>query len=493
MTSRADMDASSLGFVPYIPLDRTSRVPLYRQIYEGCRHAIVSGRILPGERLPSTRALAAAWDISRFPIITAFELLLQEGYVEGRMGSGTFVSQHIPKDFTSLTPLARPAQPPNPAGIQPAWDGTSLGDRSGPFAVGMPALDQFPSDIWARLVRRHARLAGDVLAGADPKGHLPLRRSIAAYLRVARAVDCDPRQVLIVSGSQVGLRVVATALRSIRRAVCVEDPSYRVAQRTLEQAQVEVIPVSVDREGLDVAKLELLGDRVKAVYATPSSQYPLGMPMSTGRRTALLDWAARHDGWIIEDDYGCEFRYSGVPVPSLQGMRPSSRVAYLGTFSNVLFPGLCMGYVVVPPELVSACLRTLEALQRNSQTLAQYVLADFLDEGHLARHLRRMQTVYFARRNALIDAIRNDADDFLTLGHAEAGLHLVGFLPDTIDDREVVRRAGQHGLFPLALSECYARPNARRGLILGYGGSNETVIAGAVRTLASVIKSVYYT
>jgi GntR family transcriptional regulator / MocR family aminotransferase len=485
-----DVAASSPGVVPYIAFDRTSGVPLYQQIYEGCRQAIISGRIPVGQRLPSTRALAAMLGISRFPVITAFDLLLQEGYLEGKRGSGTFVRHHVSSQCnTSMTlPLALPLEPANGAAPS-ARDGTSPEDRFGPFAAGIPALDQFPSEIWARLVRRHARPAVGDLAGGDPAGHLPLRRAIAAYLRTARAVDCDPDQVLIVSGSQLGLRVAVTALVGRDAAVCVEDPSYRVTQRAMRSMVAEVIPVGVDRDGLDVVKLDQVGGRAKAVYVTPSNQYPLGMSMSAARRVQLLDWAERHEAWIIEDDYACEFRYSGVPVPSLQGMRPSSRIVYLGTFSSLLFPALRVAYIVVPRELVTRCIRVREGLERNSQSLYQLVLTDFLTEGHLARHLRRMHAVYVSRRDAVIGAIHEYAGGLVTLGIADAGLSLVAFLPDAIDDRAVVRRAAQHGLFPLALSECYARHNARKGLILGFGGSDERILADGVQELVRLIRS----
>ena len=264
----------------------------------------------------------------------------------------------------------------------------------------------------------------DDLTSGDPAGHLPLRRAVSAYLRVVRAVDCHPDQVLIVSGSQFGLRVVVTALADGDAAVCVEDPGNRVTQRTLRQAVAEVLPVAVDRDGLDVAKLDQIGGRAKAAYVRPSHHYPLGVAMSTHRRAQLLDWAERREAWIIEDDDACEFRYSGVPVPSLQGMRLSSRVVYLGSFSSVLFPALCVGYIVVPHELVTKCIRARESLEGSAQPLYQLVLTDFLNDGHMARHLRRMQAVYASRRNALVDAIHEYAGGTLTIGNADAGLQL---------------------------------------------------------------------
>ena len=271
--------------------------------------------------------------------------------------------------------------------------------------------------------------------------------------------------------------------------MCVEDPGNRVTQRTLRQAVAEVLPVAVDRDGLDVAKLDQVGGRAKAAYVRPSHHYPLGVAMSTHRRAQLLDWAERREAWIIEDDDACEFRYSGVPVPSLQGMRLSSRVVYLGGFSSVLFPALSVGYIVVPHELVTKCIRARESLEGSAQPLYQLVLTDFLNDGHMARHLRRMQALYASRRNALVDAIHEYAGGILTIGNADAGLNLAAFLPDAIDDRAIARRAAHDGLFPLALSACYARHNARRGLILGFGGSDERALADGVQTLARLIRT----
>jgi GntR family transcriptional regulator/MocR family aminotransferase len=477
--------------VPYFAFDRTSGVPLYQQIYEGCRQAIITGRISPGQRLPSTRALATELRVSRFPVIAAFELLLKEGYLEGKQGSGTFVRQFIPREFTTLAPhsLSRHATPPRSEVAPAACDGRVSEARRGTFAAGIPALDQFPREIWARLVRRHARPEVEDLVNCDSAGYVSLRRAVASYLRVARAVDCDPDQVLIVSGSQAGLRVALAALVGADGAVCVEDPAHRSVQRGVRQTVAQVIPVAVDRDGLDVAKLDHVGDRAKAAYVTPSHQYPLGVTMSTARRAQLLDWAERRDAWIIEDDYGCEFRYSGEPAPSLQGMRQSSRVAYLGNFKSGLFPALPIGYVVVPQELVATCLRVRRILEPDSPALYQLVLADFLTEGHLPRHLRRMQALYASRRDALIESIHRYADGLLTIGNTDAGLDLVAFLPDAVDDRAIARRAAQQGLSPLALSECYARHNPRRGLILGFGGSEEGDLADGVQTLVSIIRS----
>jgi GntR family transcriptional regulator/MocR family aminotransferase len=482
---------SSVDVLPYIPFDRAAARPLYYQVYEGYRDAILGGRLHLGQRLPSTRAVATQLGISRFTVVRAFEELLQEGYLQGRSGSGTFVTDSIPDQLAtpfrlqqSHTTRARPANGSSRAEITtPTYPGL------GPFIVGVPALDRFPTEIWGRLIRRHARVPSHYLVWGDPAGYLPLREAIANYVSAARAVECDAGQVLLVSGSQQGLRVAAAAVTSIDSIACIEDPSYWAAQNALLMSTRDVIPVAVDREGIDVSKLNQLGATAKVVYVTPAHQYPLGMAMSAPRRMELLEWADRNDAWILEDDYDSEFRYASRPLGALQGMSTPDRVIYLGTFSKVLFPTLRLGYIVVPAHLVKSCVRIRESFDLFSPTFFQFVLTDFLTEGHFARHIRRMREVYLSRRNALIEAIETHAADLLTIGNTDAGLHLVAFLPDDVDDEAVVRHAARRGIFPLALSRCYARQTARRGLILGFGGADEAHLTSAVQALSDILRT----
>lgn len=478
----------SAGLTPYIPFDRLSTVPFYAQIYDGYRTAILSGRLGPGQRLPSTRTLAAELRISRLPVLNAFEQLLHEGYLEGKVGSGTYVRDCIPDEVARPMRLHRPQPVPRrtfvitPAGLRTRGD-----DGTGTFK-SLPALDHFPHDIFARITRRHAaRSRDDLLAYGDPAGHAPLREAIAAYLRTARAVDCEPGQVIIVSGSQMGLRLAAMTLTGPDSVACMEDPGYRGARQALAASAANVVPIAVDDDGIDVAAIARIEERVKLVCVTPSHQYPLGVSLGVSRRLALLGLAERNDAWILEDDYDSEFRYASRTLGALQGMDTAERVIYLGTFSKVLFPALRLGYLVVPHELVPRFLRMRETLDLFSPLLYQLVLTDFLTEGHFARHLRRMRAIYLSRRDALTAAIAQHAD-VLAVENTDAGLHLVTFLPENVDDGEVVRRAADHGLFPAALSACYASTPARSGLILGFGGSDEQTLAAGVRTLAGLVR-----
>jgi GntR family transcriptional regulator/MocR family aminotransferase len=490
MTGTPMKAAPTAGLTPYIPFDRTSGVPFYTQIYDGYRTAILSGRLGPGQRLPSTRTLAAELRISRLPVLNAFEQLLHEGYLEGKVGSGTYVRDCIPDEVARpmRIPPAMPMRPRRVLALAPGATRSSRDDGSGTFK-SLPALDHFPHETFARLIRRHAaRLSDDLLAYGDPAGYAPLREAIAAYLRTARAVDCEPEQVIIVSGSQLGLRVAAMALTTAESVACMEDPGYRGARQALAVSNTNVAPIRVDKDGIDVAALARIGPRARLVYVTPSHQYPLGASLGVSRRLELLSWAERNDSWILEDDYDSEFRYSSRTLGALQGMDAGDRVIYLGTFSKVMFPALRLGYLVVPHELITRFVRTRETMDLCSPLLYQLVLTDFLNEGHFARHLRRMRAVYLRRRDAVIAAVREHAADVMTIENTDAGLHVLTFLKDGTDDRALARRAAQEGLFPAALSVLYASEPARSGLILGFGGSDEATLAEGVRVLASLIR-----
>jgi len=473
---------------PFIHFERTSSTPFYKQIYDGYRAAILSGQLRPGQRLPSTRALAQELNISRLPVINAFEQLLHEGYLEGKVGAGTYVKDSIPDELMlAREPTARSGKPLREADIP---SNLSVGQQGlGPFRVSLPALDHFPDRIWSRLVSRHAKsFPVELMAYGDPCGHLPLREAIAQYLRTARAVRCETSQVLIVSGSQLALQICAMALLKPGDAFCIEEPGYPGARDALPSSGATLVPIGVDDEGIDVNELALRGKRARLVFVTPSHQYPLGVSMTASRRLELLDWAQRNQAWIVEDDYDSEYRYASRPLGSLQGMDAASRVIYIGTFSKVLFPSLRLGYVVVPPALLGAFIRLREAIDIFSPTLYQLVLTDFLQEGHFARHLRRMRSIYLKRRNALVESIGEYFGELLQPCNTDAGLHLSAFLPEGTNDCEVVRRAAERGINATALSTCYAGKAARSGLILGFGGADERKIRVAAQTLGKIIR-----
>jgi GntR family transcriptional regulator / MocR family aminotransferase len=493
--------AAGPGIVALVPLYRGSRVPLHRQIYDGLRRAILEGMLRAGQRVPSTRALAAELGVSRFPVLTAYGQLLHEGYLEGRVGSGTYVRAAPPDD--AFRP-ARPGRPAKTAAAAPSLPSTPAGAARAarpparpapdewavrPFRMSLPALDRFPHAPWARLVARHAhRLAPVHMAYGDPAGLGALRSAIAEHLRTTRAVRCEPDDVLVVSGSQAALRLCAGVLVGHGDRVAVEEPGYPGAHAALGAGGAEIVPVPVDNEGLVVDALRDEPGDLRAVYVTPSHQYPLGASMSAARRLALLDWAARRGAWVLEDDYDSEYRYVSRPLGALQGMDAHGRVVYIGTFSKVLFPALRVGYLVVPPALRETFLAARDALDVFSATLYQLALADFLAEGHFARHLRRMRGIYLARRDALLAGLARHCASVLSVHNADAGLHVATLLPPGTDDVEVVSRLAAHQLTATALSTCYRGPARRPGLLLGFGGFDEATLMAATRTLGEILR-----
>jgi GntR family transcriptional regulator/MocR family aminotransferase len=482
-----------------LPLDEAAPAPLFRQLYESLRGAALSGRLAAGARLPATRALAADLGVSRNTVLNAYEQLLAEGYLVGRVGSGTFVAPNLPDDL--LEARARPAEPrPGRTGRPLSRRGAvlastrrSVTSRDGPpraFRPGVPALDAFPHADWARLLRKHVRQElRDLLGGGEPAGYRPLREAVAAHVGAARAVRCDAAQVVIVAGTQQALDLCARVLLDPGDAAWVEDPGYLGARGALLGAGVRVVPVAVDGEGLDVADGVRRCPGARLCYVTPSHQYPLGVALSLPRRLALFEWARRAGAWVIEDDYDSEFRYAGRPLASLQGQDRDGRVIYVGTFSKALFPALRLGYLVAPPDLVDAFTAAKELADSFSPHLTQAVLADFLADGHFARHVRRMRALYAERQEALVRAARRALGGLLELDPSPTGLHTVGWLPRGVDDREASAAAAAAGVEAPPVSAYRLRPSRRGGLLLGYGGITPRQIRDGVRALGPALET----
>ena len=483
---------------PWISLDASSRVPYYRQLYEDLRRAILSGMLPAETRLPSTRALAAELGVSRTTVVAAFEDLLAEGYLEGKVGSGTYVAGSLPDDLLSVREKfyqeARPARSgrrlSGRGALLQATPTTAVRDRGSPraFRPGVPALDEFPHAAWRRISGKlWRRPPGGLLGYGDPAGYGPLREVISGYLGSARAVRCVPEQVIVVSGSQQALDLAARVLLDPGDAVWVEDPGYVGARGALSAAGARLVPVPVDGEGLDVAAGMEREPDAGLACVTPSHQYPLGVTMSLGRRLELLGWASRSGAWVVEDDYDSEYRYTGRPLEALQGLDTGERVLYVGTFSKVLFPALRLGYLVVPPDLVDAFASARELTDRHPPTVDQAILADFIAEGHFLRHLRRMRALYAERQEALVEEAVRELSGLLDVNPAAAGMHLVGWLPEGVDDREASRRAADLGVEAPPVSLYGSVPGERGGLMLGYAAVGEGEMRAGVRGLATAL------
>ena len=491
------MKKAATGFSPLIYVDRKGAKPLYSQVYEAFRAAIVDRKLRAGERIPSTRALCSELGISRIPVLDAYAQLLAEGYFKSRVGAGTFVSSSLPDQMTpSEKQSAGSARVrPMPRAVahrvslipyeRPSWM-----SGQGAFSVSQPSVDLFPFHVWSKLVARYWRnLHLSALHYGDPMGFRELREVIGAYLRAARSVRCEWQQIMVVSGSQQALDISARVLLDVGSPVWVEEPGYWLTRHTLTAAGCSLVPVPVDDDGLDVAVGIERCRKARAAYVAPSHQYPLGATMSASRRLQLLEWAQGSGSWIVEDDYDSEFRYDSKPIASLQGLDHSSRVIYIGTFSKVLFPSLRVGYIVIPCDLVEHFAAARHAMDVSPPHSYQAVLADFIKEGHFSRHIRRMRLAYSERREILVNCIRKELDSVLKTHGAEAGLHLTVTLPKGYRDRVIAARAARQNLWLWPLSPSYLGATHRQGLILGFGGSTVEEIPNAVRRLRAVLTS----
>lgn len=502
------MKQATTIFSSVIGFDPSSDIPLYRQIYESIRDAVLSGRLSPGARLPSTRGLALELGISRITVVNAFDHLYAEGYVESFTGSGTYVARDLPDDLLNAkneTPDNNDADADNLLASRKRRElskrGTALWpirmavtercDHQRPFAPGLPALDIFPRQTWARLVGRQWRRPGcNLLNYGDPAGYWPLREAIAAYLGTARAVRCSPEQVIVTAGTQQGVDLASKILLDPGDTVWTEEYGYLAARAALLGAGARAVPVPVDEEGLVVSAGVSRAPHARLAHVAPSYQYPLGVTMSLARRLALLDWAERAGAWILEDDYDSEFRYAGRPLSALQGLDRNGRVIYLGTFSKTLFPSLRLGYLVAPPDMVDHFVKARAVAGWCSPGVDQAVAADFITEGHFGRHIRQMRTVYAERQLALVEAAGRELSHLLEVEPRPAGMHLVGWLPKGVDDQVVAREAHKYGIEVQPLSMFAARKNNqwRGGLVLGYGSYDVRKIRGGVRKLGMAIK-----
>jgi GntR family transcriptional regulator/MocR family aminotransferase len=479
-----------------IAIDRKTPKALHRQIYDAYRRAIVEGSLRPGQRILSTRALASELGISRFPVLNAYAQLLAEGYFESRVGAGTVASSSIPDQVMSSgptgarfaatrsgpRPLARRSSILSPVESSPWLRGW------GAFGVGQVAFDQFPLQVWSNLVARGCRNmdAGSFHYG-EKIGSKALRETIATYLRTARCLRCEAEQIMIVSGSQQALEISARCLLDPGSCVWVEEPGYRLARDAFAMSGCDLVPVPVDQEGLDVAAGIKRCRKARAVFVTPSHQFPLGVTMSASRRFQLLDWAQDSGSWIIEDDYDSDYRYDSSPIASLQGLDTYGRVIYVGTFSKVLFPSLRLGYVVIPSDLVDRFLVLRRAMDLGPPSFYQEVVANFIDEGHFARHIRRMRVLYRERRSVLVDSISKEFGSLVEVLGGEAGMHLTMTLPSKIRDLEIAELAAHQNLWIWPLSPSYLGEVSRSGFILGFGSASAADIPRAVRQLRNLL------
>ena len=463
-------------------LSAQDALPLHRQLYEALRRALLDGKLAAGERLPSSRDLAQDLDLSRNTVVTAINQLSVEGYLASRIGSGTYVNDSVPRVLPGQPRGAHRHGPNTAAPGRLSARGQALATtfcaaalEVQPFTPGIPDFSAFPLTLWQRLQNKHWRMTyPDMLDYNTSGGYAPLRRAIADYLRVSRSVQLDADQVIVTTGTQQSIELCARLLADHGDPVWVEDPAYWGAVKAFMATGLSMLPVPVDEAGMRPEAADTTR-APKLIYVTPSHQYPTGAVMSLPRRQQLLAAARQHGAWVLEDDYDSEYRFSGPPISSLAGLDTDGRVLYMGTFSKVLYPGIKLGYLVVPKTLVEPFRQTHYDLNRPGQMPLQAALAEFIEMGHFSSALRRARQNYAERRQSLLEALAPCLDqtaaaaDAAHISGAEQGLHLCLHLPATVDDRALAKQIAAHGLSVRPLSGyCLARTDLR-GLIIGYG------------------------
>lgn len=477
------------AFIDHIALDPSALETLAAQLTRELRRLALSGGLAPGARLPSSRVLAKRLGVSRNTVAAAYDQLAAEGYVETAQGAGTYIAE-------ACADATQGSAAPGKAALPGLSDrGRLLCSRgflpSGKplvFTPGVPALDAFPLAEWRQLLARSGRRLGrDALWLADPRGWPPLRRAIAAHLGPARGVVCDPEQIIVLASARQAVDLAARLLADPGDAAWFEEPGYNESRTALIAAGLVPTLVPVDAEGLDVAVGTELAPDARLACVTPSHHYPLGATMSLKRRLALIDWARRAGSVIIEDDYDGEFRYGDKPLTALYGLDGGDRVIYVGSFSKSMFPSLRLAYMVCPATLVDAFAAARGQLDGHAAALGQAALAEFMASGAFGAHLRRMRALYQARQEALLDHASRRLDGALILAPSNAGLHLVGRFADVIDDRGLVARLATAA--PAPLSRYFAGGRPESGLILGYAGWDEPVLAAGIRALDAALDS----
>jgi len=474
---------------------RSRALPAYRWLYESLRQQILDGRLRPGTRIPATRDLARQYRLARGTIVNAFEQLKSEGYLTGTVGSGTRVSRvlpeallHVERKKSDGLPTARrvPARLSfygRRARLFPGYEERP----SRAFRCNLPALDLFPLTLWTKITNRCLRrMTMQLMMGCSPLGYTPLRKAVAEYLRTARAVRCEDKQVMIVSGVQEALDLVARLLVDAGDQVCLENPAYPGAALVFAAHGAAITAIAVDAEGLRVNELP---SAARIVYVTPGHQFPLGTTMTLTRRLQLLEWARRSGALIFEDDYDGEYRYSGRPIPALQGLDHRGVVLYAGSFSKVMYPALRLGYLVVPSSLVEKMEAIKSLATRHTPVLEQMVMAGFIADGHFARHVRRMREVYAERLLILIEEARERLAGMLEVSSIEAGLQTAAWLENGIRAEAVAPLASERNVEVTPLGRYAIGSTVREGLQLGFAAVDPREIRRGVRELGVVLET----
>ncbi|WP_229668589.1 MocR-like pyridoxine biosynthesis transcription factor PdxR [Edaphobacter acidisoli] len=469
---------------------RSRHQTLTSWLYGELRSAILDGRLAPGTRLPSSRDFASQYELSRGTVVSVLERLQVEGYVTSRVGFGTWVNRveaPRPSRQTTTTPayvrrVVSTYKPPQ------SWIDRAFVGGIRPFRIGVPAISEFPSEVWGRIAADRGRNFRSWLKKeADRRGYRPLREAIAEYLRTSRGVRCTEEQVVITSGIQQGLDLLARLLLKKGDPIWMEDPGYFGARIAFENVGARMVAVPVNEDGLSVSAGMKMCPDARGAYVTPAHQFPLGVTMSLERRMALLRWASRAGAFVIEDDYDSEYRFEGPPVPALQSLDNHSSVIFIGSFSKTMFPALRVGYVVLPEPLVDFFLGLRYRTDFRNSSFDQAVLCDFIADGHLARHLRRMRSLYAERLTTLMEGAEQYLDGLLEISNVRAGLYTIGYLKNGMTSRQAEKLATAQGVEVLGVDRCTLRRSDPNALLLGFGGFDGPAIRQGLIRLAKAL------
>ncbi|WP_269936491.1 MocR-like pyridoxine biosynthesis transcription factor PdxR [Arthrobacter sp. HY1533] len=470
-------------------LDRTSETPLHRQIYLQIRTHVLNGQLPGGARLPSTRTLTAELGVSRITIVNAFEELCAEGFLRSRAGDGTYVGEEWRSQFAAEPAPERPVLSAR-ASATTSSRGSELTshapaswnpDDAESFVPSQVGVDAFPVRTWKRLLARHGeRRDVDMLGYGDPFGHRPLREAIADYLNDARGIGATAEQVVICTGAQQAFNALALLMVDSGDEVWMEDPGHIAARLAFLANGCTVRGIPIDADGADLAAGAALHKPGRLMFVTPSRQHPLGVSMSLGRRMEWIKWANENNSWIIEDDCDSELRYRGPLMPTLFGLDRSQHVIHVGTFSKIMFPSLRIGYAVLPTDLVEPFKAAVQVIGRTPSTLLQAVATDFIREGHLHAHIRRTRRLYLARQDALLAALRDQLHPFITAEPVDAGMHVIGWLPEHVDDQLLAAQLADRGIYTYALGDYYLDGGGRPALLIGFAATGEAHMPQAV-------------
>ena len=478
-----------------IHLERTSTKPLYQQLIEKIRDAVLEGRLKPNQKLPSTRSLAKSLTISRSTVIQSYEQLESEGYLETRHGNGTYIYHQIPDEWLkpqSIEPItAKVSKTCTLSQFGLSLTSIKHLEVSEPdyeisFRYGNPAVEYFPMQQWRKFLARHYEDSTLLNYASDAAGYFPLRVEIANYLGRSRAVRCTPEQIVIINGSQQALDLIARLTLDPGDWVAMEEPGYLSARYCFIGQGANLQPIAVNSEGLDISLLSNYRQKFKLVYTTPSHQFPTGVTMSLTQRIALLQWTQKTDTLIIEDDYDSEYRYGEQPIPALQGMDRSQSVIYIGTFSKILFPSLRIGYLVVPPAWIPIISKAKWLCDRFCPILEQYALTDWMASGHFERHIRRMRHLYDLRRQVLIKALKDYFGERVTILGENAGIHVMVKIETVLADDIVIQKAAAAGVGLISARGYYLKPQHRGEFIFGYAQLDATQIERGILKLSQI-------